>query len=198
MLWTYLVPSEFCIFICKHDNFNVLNKLPQKYQNTSEIVNDFIVENNQHFLKLKEYFKRNAQVYQYHTYATFFLKSFCRVDDYGVKIKVAFDIAYRSYKNKQEKIHFIREMLIKQEVLETSEVVESCHQLLRHLLLLLRVKKKKECKPPQKRKAKCQCEIVAKIAMKTKKRDEKKAILLSELETNDLHIKRTNSNVCKK
>ena len=34
--------------------------------------------------------------------------------------------------------------------------------------------------------------------MKTKKRDEKKAILLSELETNDLHIKRTNSNVCKK
>ena len=144
MLWTYLVPSEFCIFICKHDNFNVLNKLPQKYQNTSEIVNDFIVENNQHFLKLKEYFKRNAQVYQYHTYATFFLKSFCRVDDYGVKIKVAFDIAYRSYKNKQEKIHFIREMLIKQEVLETSEVVDSCHQLLRHLLLLLRVKKKKK------------------------------------------------------
>ena len=141
MLWTYLVPSEFCIFICKHDNFNVLNKLPQKYQNTSEIVNDFIVENNQHFPKLKEYFKRNAQVYQ-NIYATFFLKYFCRVDDYGVKRKVTFDIAYRSYKNKPEKIHFILEMPIKQEVVESSKVVKTCHQLLCQLLLLLTVKKK--------------------------------------------------------
>ena len=31
MLWTYLVPNEFYILICKHDNFNVLNKLPLKY-----------------------------------------------------------------------------------------------------------------------------------------------------------------------
>ena len=65
MLWTYLVPNEFYIFICKHNNFNVLNKLSLKYQNASEIVNDFIVENNKHFPRLKEYFKRNAQVYQY-------------------------------------------------------------------------------------------------------------------------------------
>ena len=27
MIWTYLVRNEFYIFICKHDNFNVLNKL---------------------------------------------------------------------------------------------------------------------------------------------------------------------------
>ena len=33
--------------------------------------------------------------------------------------------------------------------------------------------------------------------MKKKKHDEKKARLLSELETNDLHMKRIDSNVCK-
>ena len=92
MLWTYLVPNEFYIFICKHNNFNALNKLSLKYQNAFEIVNDFIVENNEHFPRLKEYFKRNAQVYQY-IYAMLF-PYFCRVDDYGVKSKVAFDIAY--------------------------------------------------------------------------------------------------------
>ena len=60
MLWTYLVPNEFYVFIWKHDNFNVLNKLSLKYENASEIVNDFINEHNEHFLRLKEYFKRNA------------------------------------------------------------------------------------------------------------------------------------------
>ena len=64
MLWTYLVPNEFYIFICKNDNFIVLNKLSLKYQNASEIANDFIVENNEDFLKLKEYFKRNVLIYQ--------------------------------------------------------------------------------------------------------------------------------------
>ena len=87
MLWTYLIPSEFYIFICKHDNFNLLNKLSLKYQNASEIVHDFIVENNEHFLKLKEYFKRNAYVYQY-IYTVLFQKYFCGVEDYGVKSKV--------------------------------------------------------------------------------------------------------------
>ena len=59
MLWTYLVPNEFYISTCKNGNFIVLNKLSQ---NSSKIVNDFIIENNEHFPKLKEHFKRNALV----------------------------------------------------------------------------------------------------------------------------------------
>ena len=75
-------------------------------------------------MRLKEYFKRNAHIYLY-IYAALFPKYFCRADDYGVKSKVAFDIAYAGYKNKQENIHFICEMPIKQEVLKTS-----CRKLL--------------------------------------------------------------------
>ena len=196
MLWTYLVPNEFYIFfICKHDNFNVLKKLSLKYQNASEFVKDFVVENSKYFPRFKEYFKRNLQVYQC-IYATLFPKYFCRVDDYGVKTKVAFDIAYRGYKNEQEDIHFVREMPIKQEVMETSERVETYQQP--PWPFPASETEKKECKPPKKRNAKRECEIISKIAMKQKKCDEKKARLLSKLDMNDLHMERINSNVCKK
>lgn len=50
------------------------------------------------------------------------------MDDYGVKNKVAFDIAYSGHKNEQENISFVREMSIKQEAAETSEVVEMCQR----------------------------------------------------------------------
>ena len=122
MLWTNLVPKEFYIFICKNDSFIVLNKLSLKYQNASKIINDFIVENNKHFLRLKEYFKRNAPISQY-IYALSSPKNFCRVDDYSVRSKLAFDVTYGGYKNQQENIHFFREMPLKQDVVETSKVV---------------------------------------------------------------------------
>ena len=54
-----------------------------------KLFNDFIVENNKHFLELKEYFKRNALIYQY-IYALLFPKYFCKEDDYGVRSKLAF------------------------------------------------------------------------------------------------------------
>ena len=43
-----------------------------------------------------------------------------------MKSKVSFDIAYGGYKNEQKNIHFICEVLIKREVVETSEVVKTC------------------------------------------------------------------------
>ena len=107
MPWTYLVPNKFYIFICKNA-FIILNELSLKYQNASEIVHDLIAENNVHFLKLKEYFKRNALIYQY-IYALLFPKYFCRVDNYNVRSKLVFDIAYGSYKNQEENLHFIHE-----------------------------------------------------------------------------------------
>ena len=55
-----------------------------------------------------------------------FSKYFYRVDDYGVKSKVAFEIAYGNYKNEKENMLFVCEMPIIQEVLEASEVVETC------------------------------------------------------------------------
>ena len=126
MLLTYLLPNEFYMFICKHDNFNVLNKLSLKHENASasEIVNDFIIENNEYFLWLKKYLKRNTQVYQYIN-PTDFSKMFLLGNDYCVKFKVAFDIVHGSCKNEHKNTYFICEILIKQQVLETSEAVHN-------------------------------------------------------------------------
>ena len=106
MLWTYLVPNEFYIFICKHDSFNVLNKLSLKYQNASEIINDFIVEHN-----ISQGSRNTSK--EMHRFLNTLAQWFFQNISVGWITMVAFDIAYGGYKNEQENIHFLPEMLIK-------------------------------------------------------------------------------------
>ena len=75
-----------------------------------------ITADNKHFSALKEYFRKNAQVYQY-LYAMLHPKYFCRVDNPEVKSKLAFDLTFGGYKNEREKIQFTS---IKQEVVDSS------------------------------------------------------------------------------
>ena len=51
---------------------------------------------------------------------------------------------------------------------------------------------------PKRRKVKRKCEVITKIAMNKMNRNEKKARLLNELETNAMHMKHINPNNCKK
>ena len=157
----YLVPNEFYIFICKHDNFNVLNKLSLKYQNVSEIVNDFIIENNE-------------------------------------KIRWLLILPNAATKMSKKIYILFCGMLIKKEVMETSEVLQMRQLQLPPLSTPTLEAEIKKCKPPKNRKWKCECESITKIAVKKKKRDEKKAGLVNELETNYSHLKHINSNICQK
>ena len=89
-------------------------------------------------------------------------------------------------------------MPLKQEVVETSEMVEMCQLQPPPLSTSTIEAKKKKGKPPKRRKVKSKCKIITKIAMNKMKRNEKKARLLNELETTTLHMKHINSNICKK
>ena len=62
-LWTYLIPCELYIYICRHDNFIELNKLSLKYQNAYNILNAFAAEDNNNFPKLKDFFQKNALIF---------------------------------------------------------------------------------------------------------------------------------------
>ena len=62
-LWTYLIPCELYIYICRHDNFIELNKLSLKYQNAYNILNAFVAEDNNNFPKLKDFFQKNALMF---------------------------------------------------------------------------------------------------------------------------------------
>ena len=84
------------------------------------------------------------------------------MDDYGVKSKTAFDITYGGCKNEQENIHFISEIVIKQEVMETSVVVETC-QLPPSLSTPVLEAGKKECKPPKKEKESASVKLLLKL-----------------------------------
>ena len=86
-------------------------------------------------------------------------------------------------------------MPTRQEVAETSEVVGTCPPHPPTPIPTLEAEKKESM--PKKRKAKRECNIVVKIALKEKKCKEKKARVLCDLKTNDLHMKRINFNVCK-
>ena len=78
-----------------------------KYQNAFDILNNFILEDNNNFLLLKEYFKKNPLLYQY-IYSALFLKYFSRVDDYSIKSKLAFEVAHAGYRKQQESLCFVQ------------------------------------------------------------------------------------------
>ena len=123
-LWNYLIPNEFYIYTCRNDNFITLNKLLLKYQNAFGILNNFILEDSNNFLLFNKYFKKNALLYQY-VYSNLFPKYFCRVDDNGVKSKLAFEVAQAGYQNQHQSLSFVQ-LPAKQEQPEmVDEVVEN-------------------------------------------------------------------------
>ena len=127
MLWNYLVPNVSYICICRNDNFIALNRLSLKYQNAFDIINNFILEENNNFVLLKEFFKKNALFYRY-IYSHLFPKYFCGIDNYAVKSKMAFEVAYAGYHNQQESLRFGQLPAVKQKKkTETDETVEVVH-----------------------------------------------------------------------
>ena len=66
-------------------------------------MNAFVAEDNNNFPKLKEYFQTSALIFQY-AYSSLFPKCFCRVGDYDIKNKLAFEVAHAAYQNQQKAI----------------------------------------------------------------------------------------------
>ena len=189
-LWNYLIPNNFYIYICRNDNFIPLNKLSLKYQNAFDILINFILEDNNDFLVPKKYFKENALLYQY-IYSTAFPNNFCRVDDYGVKSKLVFEVAYAGYK---------KESLLFVQLQPPTGIKQKQNEIVDEAAVVAVV----EIAPPSKstavqksKKRKINANNIAENVLLKKKRDEKKAKLLSELEANDFHMKHIKSNVNK-
>ena len=136
-----------------------------KYQNAFDISNNFILEDNNNFLSLKEYFKKNDLLYQY-IYSTLFSKYFCRVDDYGIKSKLAFEVAHVGYQNQKESLHFAQ-LPVKEEQTEIDEVIEVVETTITLPALTITQKTKK-------RKIKNSDIVAEKFLLKKKKRDERR------------------------
>ena len=94
-LWQLQIPNDFYVFICRPENYKILNKLKLKFQETSEIVKTY-ADDLIGYQQLQTSFKQNTKVIQY-AYANLFLRYFCRIDDYDVGCKLEFDSVYKQY-----------------------------------------------------------------------------------------------------
>ena len=191
MLWNYLILYKFYIYICRNDDFIVWNKLSLKYQNTFDIINNFILEENNNFMLFKEFFKKNALLFQY-IYSDIFLKYFCRRDDYGVKSKMAFKAAYAGNQNQQESFTFCAVACCQTRKNWNRWNCGSCRMSTATMFTV-----KTSSIKTKKRKIK-NADIVAEKILLKKRSKGKKAKLLNELETSNLHMRRKNSNINKK
>ena len=108
-LWNYLIPNELYVYICRNDSFVTLNKLKLKFQNANKVVINFILEDNNKFCCSRNVLRRTP--YYFNTsilYSTLSPKYFCRIDDYGVKSKLAFEVAHAGSQNQQENLRFVQ------------------------------------------------------------------------------------------
>ena len=105
VLWSYLMPGTLYNFICREDNFKILNKVKLKFNEVNEIIKLFLEDETissqkQQFNTLKNYLIENAKLYQF-IYANLFPRCFARVDDYGVQSKTKFNVHYKNYINQK-------------------------------------------------------------------------------------------------
>ena len=94
-LWQLQILNDFYVFICRTENYKVLNKLKIKFQETSEIAKTY-ADDLIGYQQLETCFKQNAKECQY-AYANLFPRYFCQMDDYSVGCKLEFDSVYKQY-----------------------------------------------------------------------------------------------------
>ena len=126
MLWNYLVPNVSYICICRNDNFIALNRLSLKYQNAFDIINNFILEENNNFVLLKEFFKKNALFYRY-IYSHLFPKYFCGIDNYAVKRRWLLKLLMLDITTNKKVYVLGSYLLSNKKKTETDETVEVVH-----------------------------------------------------------------------
>ena len=75
VLWQLQIPNDFYVFICRPENYKILNKLKLKFQETSKIVKRY-ADDLISYQQLQTSFKQNAKVIQY-VYTNLFPRYFC-------------------------------------------------------------------------------------------------------------------------
>ena len=74
-LWQLQIPNDFYDFICRPENYKILNKLKLKFQQTTEIVKTY-TDDLVGYQQLQTSFNQNAKVIQC-VYENLFARYFC-------------------------------------------------------------------------------------------------------------------------
>ena len=106
MLWCLLIPNEFYKFICKTDNYAMLNKIKLRFQDMVEIVKSF-TDDADACRQICEAIKRSTTPFQY-LYANLFPRYFYCTDDYGIRCRLTFENHYKFYQSRKNLLNWSR------------------------------------------------------------------------------------------
>ena len=99
MIWTECMPAAFYKFICKEENFIYLNGKNILQLKVSEILTNFLAEDEKNCVLLRNNLSLRKKIFQY-VYSNVFPEVYCATERRGFDLKSTFHIVFKTYKDK--------------------------------------------------------------------------------------------------
>ena len=100
MLWKECMPQRFYKHICKEKNFLYISGKNVFQPKLSEIIIDFLKEENENYIELRNNLSQYKSIFQY-VYSKVFPEIYCSTKRRGFDLKSTFHIIFKTYKVKK-------------------------------------------------------------------------------------------------
>ena len=101
MLWKECMPPNFYQYICKNKNFLYLNRKNVPQPKVSEIIPEFLRENEENYVGVRNNLSQYKNIFQY-VYSNVFPEIYCSTERRGFDLKSIFHIIFKTYKDKKK------------------------------------------------------------------------------------------------
>ena len=89
MLWKECMPPNFYQYICKNKNFLYLNRKNVPQPKVSEIITEFLGENEENYVALRNNLSQYKNIFQY-VYSNVFPEIYCSTEREVLTLKASF------------------------------------------------------------------------------------------------------------
>ena len=110
-IWEDCLPIEFLHYTLEEENYETLGVLNLNYQKCTEIVTNYLKQDESRLPPLIEAVRNNLVVFRY-AFATLFPKIYSRIDSDGIKEKIAFEYKYHNWWNRKYNAHHYQQSQI--------------------------------------------------------------------------------------
>ena len=101
MLWEKCMPQKFYQYICREKNFLYLNGKNVLQPKVSETITEFLKEDQENYVALKNNLSQYKNIFQY-VYSKVFPEIYCSTERRGFDFKSTFHIIFKTYKDKKK------------------------------------------------------------------------------------------------
>ena len=101
MIWKECMPAQFYMFIWREENFIYLNGKNVLQPKVSEILTNFLTENEKNYILLRNNLSQYKNIFQ-DVYPNVFPEIYCARERRGFDLKSTFHIVFKTYENKNQ------------------------------------------------------------------------------------------------